>query len=197
MFSHSRPLPPRPAFGKRVHSVIAGTVANDNHEPAAPLSREEPAIIFAIDAASNGKSAEQIAMGVQQFRIWAASRGLPYRQLIGRYDGKDEVVFLTSLHHFHTFSIGLRWCCGQKSFLVLSALTSESGYRHARLFVWDKKGLGILEEEVDLGDWICISAEEASRRTAWTLDEDALSILGCKGDAAKIYWTGRLTPLVR
>lgn len=152
-----------------------------SHSKAFPW---ESFVIFAIDAASNGKDASQTVRGVVQFKLWCAERGIGMKELIGSYAGTTEPSFIVSEADFRTHAIGDVWCMGQESFLVHLSAKQEphkpnAGFRMVQLF-YPATG-----ELVPLGRWECISGDKARTLSAWTYDP-----------SDGLFWAASETPLL-
>lgn len=128
-----------------------------------------PFVIFAIDAASNGRDAMQTVRGVVQFKLWCKSQGLGVKELLGSYNGVSEPSFIMSEDDFRRAAVGDTWCMEQESFLVHLSGKQEphkpnAGFRMVQLY-YPKTG-----ELVPLGRWECISGDKARTLSAWTYD---------------------------
>lgn len=127
-----------------------------------------PVVIFAIDAASNNRDAQQIVRGVIRFKQWCGEQGLGVKEVFGSYKGKQEASFVMSEAAFRGANIGETWCSHQESLLHLTGQQEpnkpDAGYRLASLY-YPASG-----ELVSLGRWHCVTAEVARAAEAWTFD---------------------------
>lgn len=143
----------------------------------------EPYVIFAIDAASNGRTPQQTILGVTQFKLWCAERGLGVKELIGSYKGTTEPAFIMRASDFEANGLHVTWCTGQESILALSGKQephkANAGFRLAALVFTDTS-----KPMVQLGRWECVSGDDARSLDAWTYDPTDGLFWAARGEAA-------------
>lgn len=143
------------------------------------ISDYNPFVIFAIDAASNGKPADAVALGVRQFKEWCSTAHYGVKELLGSWQGESEVSFIMSEADFKAGKVGDRWASHQQAYLISLSHIGPDRKRHVRLF-YPKTG-----DLVDAGTWDCISGEKARTLAGWTFDP-----------ASGLFWAASLTPLL-
>lgn len=143
------------------------------------ISDYNPFVIFAIDAASNGKSAEAIALGTRQFKEWCLLNHLGVKELLGSWQGESEVSFIMSEADFKAGEVAELWASQQQAFLISLSHIGADRKRRVNLF-YPASG-----ELVPMGTWDCISGDKARTLQGWTYDP-----------ASGLFWAASETPLL-
>lgn len=144
------------------------------------ISDYNPFVIFAIDAASNGKSAEEIGLGVSRFKEWCSAAHLGVKELLGSWQGESEVSFIMSEADFVAAKVGDTWASQQAAFLISLSHIGPDRKRRVNLF-YPKTG-----DLVPAGTWDCISGDKARTLAGWTFDP-----------ATGLFWAASETPLLK
>lgn len=171
---YARGETPASPFGKRVVPLPQ----NGNDQGVTPHSGDglwKPYVIFAIDAASNGKDPQQQTLGVMQFKLWCAERGLGVKEMLGCYNGQREPVFIMAEERFYSAGVPNSWCSRQESFMRLSATRAPGdpefpGFRIAELVY----NLGLRRPNKVLGRYHRVNTTEAMDRDCWTYDPEGV-----------------------
>lgn len=104
---------------------------------------------------------------LSRFRAVCNEKGLPVREMRGRYHGQEEPAFLVPSSvpfMVHVWP----WVRGQETILYIGAVSVLDGARHADLLPVNENGLGI--SIMDLSPWRAVDVHTARAQDGFTYD---------------------------